>query len=328
LGAWIHARFSGSSQTVIAQDVAAVRSDEPLKRLFSNLGLVGQRLVVTDAMLAGRGSTSPYFFLSYLTARHAGANDWWHAVPVAATHEGNFKVEYHHIHPQATIKAEFSKAEVNDLANLAFISARANRKISARPPAEYFPEVGDAELTRHCIPLDPELRTPDRYIDFVRERRRLLAEAMTQLLDAYRPAWLDDTASPAEDAATGEKLIFDLFGTSPTSDDLVWVAQASVDGTGWICSFLHDPLVRLLEDVESGRGGEFDIGGETVNVDVGADEFVLPFGPLAVRGSLEEWRKVVDRELVELRPLSQLPHVPEPPAWEGQRSEFPVLDSE
>jgi hypothetical protein len=328
LGAWVHARFSGSSQTVIAQDVAAVRSDEPLKRLYANLGLVGQRLVVTDAMLAGRGSTSPYFFLSYLVARHADANDWWHAVPVAATHDGNFKVEYHHIHPQATIKNEFSKAEVNDLANLAFISSRANKKISARRPVDYFPEIGETELTRHSIPLDLGLRTPERYVGFVRERRRLLAEGMTRLLDAYRPAWLDDTSTPIADATAGEKLVFDLYGTSPTSDDLIWVAHATIDGNAWTGAFRHEALLRLLEDIEAGRGGEFDVGGETVNIDVGADEIVLPFGPLEVRGSLEEWRKVVDRELLELRLPTQLPTVPEPLRWESKRSRFPVLDSE
>lgn len=328
LGAWIHARFSGSSQTVIAQDVAAARSEEPLKKLYANLGLVGHRLVVTDAMLAGRGSTSPYFFLSYLVARDVGANDWWHAVPVAATHDGKFKIEYHHIHPQATIKKDFSKAEVNDLANLAFISSTANKKISARPPSAYFPEVGDDELQRHFIPLDESMRETENYVDFVRERRRLLAEAMTGLLEKYRPDWLDVGSSPAEDAAAGENLVFKVHGSGPLDDDLVWVVEAAVDGQTWSSTFTHASLVQLLEDVESGRGGEFDVGGETVNVPVGAEEFSLPFGPVEAFGAPDEWRKIVDRELADVRPLSQLPHLEEPPPWEGPRSEFPILDSE
>lgn len=328
LGVWVQARFSGSTQTVMAQDIAAVRSDEPVQRLYANLGLVGHRLVVTDAMLAGRGSTSPYFFLSYLCARTAKADDWWHGVPVSATHDGKFKVEYHHIHPQATIKTDFSKAEVNDLANLAFVSSKANRKIGARPPRDYFPEVGDDELRRHCIPLDEWLRTANSYTEFVRERRRLLAEAMTELLEQFRPTWLDAASDVAVDPAEGERLVFDVYGSAPTSDDLVWVAQASVGGQVWRDTFIHAMLVQLLDDIDAGRGGEFAVGGEIINVTVGADEITIPCGPLLVRGNLPEWRKVVDREFADLRPLSQLPHVEAPEAWEFGRHDFPVLDSE
>lgn len=80
--------------------------------------------------------------------------------------------------------------------------------------------------------------------------------------------------------------------------------------------------------MEAGRGGEFKVGSETVNIEVGAEEIPIPFGPLKARGSLDEWRKVIDREAGELRPLSQLPYVPDAPLWEGKRTDFPILDSE
>ena len=50
------------------------------------------------------------------------------------------------------------KAEINDLANYAFISAKANKKISDRSPADYFPTLGTGELDAHFVPLDVELR--------------------------------------------------------------------------------------------------------------------------------------------------------------------------
>jgi len=73
------------------------------------------------------------------------------------------------------------KGEINDLANLAFISATANKKILDRSPALYFPELLDGrdELTPHLVPLADDLRRVDRYRDFLVARRRLLAEAMT-----------------------------------------------------------------------------------------------------------------------------------------------------
>lgn len=87
--------------------------------------------------------------------------------------------------------AGYKKSEINDLANLAFISARANKKISDRSPAVYFPEVRDAELEKHFVPLDVSLRDAAVYRDFLAARRRLLASAMTVYLNKfYPPGWM------------------------------------------------------------------------------------------------------------------------------------------
>ena len=53
---------------------------------------------------------------------------------------------------------KYTQAEINDLANYAFISAKANKKISDRSPADYFPTLGTGELCAHFVPLDVELR--------------------------------------------------------------------------------------------------------------------------------------------------------------------------
>jgi hypothetical protein len=51
-------------------------------------------------------------------------------------------VEYHHIFPRAVLrKADFDKGEINEIANMAFISGRANRRISAKPPAVYLASI-------------------------------------------------------------------------------------------------------------------------------------------------------------------------------------------
>jgi len=77
-GAFIQGRYSSAVETAFAQDLAAIRSPKPLESLFSTLRLFGQRLTVTEDALAGRTDRSPYFLLSYLVARRAGAKDWWH----------------------------------------------------------------------------------------------------------------------------------------------------------------------------------------------------------------------------------------------------------
>lgn len=324
--AFIQSRYSTSVETVLGQDVAAIRSSDPLGGLMRNLRLFGQRLTITEDTLAGRTDRSPYFLLSYLVARKAGARDWWHGVDLCTDGQGHFKLEYHHIHPRATLKAQYSKTEINDLANLAFISSKANRKISDRSPAKYFPEIGDDQLLSHLVPLDEDLRTADRYPDFVRARRELLAAAMTKLLD--------DLASPAlagapaaEDPAAGERLMLTAYGESPDDPRAVLVLDARANGTTWQTSLPLRDLRLFIADLENGFASALTIGAEGVDLDSGAEAIELPIGPLIVRGTLDDWRTVLEREFGEMAPADECPTVEVAP-WQGLRVEFPVLDSE
>lgn len=77
---------------------------------------------------------------------------------------GGFALEHHHIHSQTTLQASYAKGEIKDLANLAFISATANKKIGCRPPSTSFPElldpaIGRDELGPILFPAGPESDT-------------------------------------------------------------------------------------------------------------------------------------------------------------------------
>ena len=87
-------------------------------------------------------------------------------------------------------------------------------------------------------------------------------------------------------------------------------------------------LERVLVDMADGRGSELDIGGEAASLDVGAEELRVPLGPLLAVGTLAEWRKVLDRELADARPGDQAPDLPPPGPWVGDRTAFPILDSD
>ena len=117
---------------------------------------------MTPRDLAGRAANSPYFLLSFLACQARNARDWWYGSTLALSGSDGQQLEHHHIHPRATLTG-YETAEVNDLANLAFISAKANKKIRDRSPAQYFPELGEDELSAHLIPLDATLRTPGAY---------------------------------------------------------------------------------------------------------------------------------------------------------------------
>jgi hypothetical protein len=71
---------------------------------------------------------------------------------------------------------------VNDIANLTFVSQGANNDIGDKPPWQYLKDIPKDVRVAHFIPSDPKLWTSENFSDFLEERRRLLASAMTRFL--------------------------------------------------------------------------------------------------------------------------------------------------
>lgn len=322
-GAFLTGRYNQSGDTRIAEDAKAIRDAKPIEALYANLGLLGGRLEVSEQSLAGKGAGSPFFLLSYLAARRAGATDWWYAIRIGLDANGSQAIEYHHIHPQATLKDTYSKAEINDLANLAFISARANKRISNRSPAAYFPEVGDVELRRHFVPLQESLRIAAAYPDFIRERRQLLAQAMTDFLDAFRPSFL--AAGPALEAAE-RRLIVTIYPSDADPDARVVEFRAEQNSTTWIGTSTLGEIQRFLSDAEAGLTAGLPIDGEVVTVEGGQESIEVPIGPFIVTGGLDDWRAMLARELEQMAE-SGIPATPSGP-WAGDRVPIAVAEAE
>ena len=322
MGAFLTGRYSQAADTKIAQDAKAARGENPLEALISNLGLLGSKLDVSEQALVGKGAGSPYFLLSYLVAKRSGARDWFFGAEIGLEAQGSQKIEYHHVHPQATIKQQYSKSEVNDLANLAFISSKANKQISARSPAVYFQEVGEEELGRHFVPLDPALRSAHAYPSFVVERRRLLAAAMNEFLESFRPAFVSD-AAVAE--IVGERLIVNIY-PSPDDADRQVEFKAHVNSTEWSGAASLSNVQRFLDDLSDGLTAGITIGAEEISVEGGTDLIEVPIGPLVVSGTLPDWRSMLARELEEA-PETGAPD-PGSEAWAGARIPIPVLEAE
>jgi hypothetical protein len=324
LVATIRNRYSGATDTVLSQDIPAARVPDPVRKLLTNLGVVGTRIEVTEQALIGRTIGSPYFFLSFLVCQQAGAKDWWFGTGISAAAEGSQKLEYHHVHPRGTLKADYSKAEINDLANLAFISAKANRKIGDRSPADYFPTLDGAELTAHLIPLDSGVRTAAHFRDFLTARRRLLAEAMTELLDSVRPAWLTAPSTTMDDL-TGCSL--ELVAYQSSWDEARLRVTARTPDRMWSAVIKMDGFVSALDAAQSGIDADVEVGGETVPVRVDGDDVEFPLGPFMVIGSPPAWKRLLDRTVDEARPLSECPALTTRP-WDGPRIRFPLTNAD
>jgi hypothetical protein len=183
-------RYSrGSSETLLDQDLKTIRDGGGFIELLDRLRTQVGRLDVAPEELEGRSQRSALFKTMFLAFQAAGAKDWQTQLAIALSHVGSaHQLQFHHIFPKALLKKSgYATREIDDIANLAFIGGRANRRISDKPPADYIPELmatsGEQPFTSQCIPTEQSLLSPDHYRSFLAERRRRIAERLNAFLD-------------------------------------------------------------------------------------------------------------------------------------------------
>jgi hypothetical protein len=185
-GMW--GRFSGSTETYIDQDLAALeRSGDPLDNLLEQLRLWQGSFVVEPDHFAGTTLGARFYPVLYMLTRVGEARDWGLGVPLKQHLHGKMsRLEVHHIFPRSRLyKAGLSRNDVNSLANFCFLTKETNLDISDRLPEDYFPKVEEAHpgaLASQWIPMDPELWQISRYKDFLVARRELLAQEANTFL--------------------------------------------------------------------------------------------------------------------------------------------------
>lgn len=181
--------YSGSSESTLDADLKILYEGGDFGGLVSALNQKFARLNVQPDDLVGRGQRSALFSLAYLALKHAGAKDWETGIGLSLSHQGHSHVvEYHHIFPKSLLQKEkYEKAEINEIANMAFISGRANRNISNKRPLDYLPGViksrGSMALELQCITQDAALHDLGSYRAFLADRRQRLADVINNFIE-------------------------------------------------------------------------------------------------------------------------------------------------
>lgn len=183
-------RYSrGSSETLLDQDLTTVRESGEVSGLLDRLRNQVGRLDIVPGELAGRNQRSALFKTMFLAFRAAGAKDWNSNLLIALDHAGTqHQLQFHHIFPKAFLRRiGRSPREADDIANLAFIAGRTNRKILDKPPAEYLKplmsEGSESSFAAQCIPTDDALLDATSYDRFLSARRDLIAERLNLFLE-------------------------------------------------------------------------------------------------------------------------------------------------
>jgi hypothetical protein len=159
---------------------------EPIKRVFG-------RFDVDENDFAGRGQSSTLFPVMFLALKALGARDWATGNGISMNLQGKaHAIEYHHIFPKALLRERGYEdtAEINEMANLAFISSRTNKEIGKQEPNVYFPRfeaLRAAEVfAAHAIPGEPSLHKVESFRAFLKARRSLLAQTVNAFLNRAR----------------------------------------------------------------------------------------------------------------------------------------------
>ena len=182
-------RFSGSTESYIDQDLAALEGDgDRLERLLEQLRLWHGGLRAEPGHFTGWSLGARFYPVLYLLTRMGEARDWGTGLPLKSSLLGKMsRLEVHHIFPKAQLyKRNHARPEVNALANFCFLTKDTNLDITDRLPEEYFPKVEAAHpgaLASQWIPSDPALWKIERFRDFLEARKVMLAAELNRRME-------------------------------------------------------------------------------------------------------------------------------------------------
>lgn len=207
-------RFSGSTESFIDQDLAALEGEDGgLDKLLDQLRLWHGGLRAEPGHFTGWSLGARFYPVLYLLTRMGEAKDWGTGLPLKAGMLGKMsRLEVHHIFPKAQLyKRKYTRPEVNALSNFCFLTKDTNLDIRDSLPQDYFPEVEalhPGALASQWIPMDPALWKVERFRDFLEARKELLAAELNRRMEELLHGdtrWLTNVAAvtPAEIAIAG-----------------------------------------------------------------------------------------------------------------------------
>jgi len=182
----------GSSETILDQDLSTIYGGSGTKGMLQLLERQVGRMDVQVDDIVGKGQRSSLFSMAYLALKARGAKDWSNGLEISLTHTGKYHyVQFHHIFPKSLLnKARYEKAEVNEIANMAFVSGETNRRISNKEPKDYLSAFvgkrGTEDLESQCIPTDEKMWEMDSYPKFLEYRRKALVRVIQEFLDSKK----------------------------------------------------------------------------------------------------------------------------------------------
>lgn len=183
-------RYVGATDSKLSADLSAL--GEKCENITGLWDLLVRDMrgvpTITPTDIERSGTNSPFFPLAYLAIVKRNAKDWFTGIKIRReAFSEDQQIEYHHVFPKKHLNAMGVDRYLRDeIANMAFLGQKANRKILARKPDDYLAEIADHDSKRleaQFVPMDRSLWNLDRFDDFLAERRKNLVHAMNEILE-------------------------------------------------------------------------------------------------------------------------------------------------
>ena len=190
------ARYTSQTNQRLDQDISIIdRNDTPWKELEDNIIDQRGRILLTAADLEGRDIQHPAYRMAYVIIKRRGAIDWFDGRPLDVQYGPSYSIHSHHIFPSSVLYKEggystdnhLHKKLVNEIANRTFLTSTSNISLQNTPPDKYFPGIVEkfpGALEKQLIPMDESIWRLERYEDFLKKRRELIADAYNELMES------------------------------------------------------------------------------------------------------------------------------------------------
>ncbi len=210
-------RYAGSTESVLNQDLTMIQTTEGgLDRLIGQLRQNRGDLRLNAGDFAGWARSNRFYPVLYMLTRVGGARDWVTGTDLSLIFPRP-RLDLHRIFPRDTLYAHgYQRAEVNAIANYAFITPPTWSFIGNRNPADYLEELADRQpgvLESHSIPSERLLWRVENFREFLKARQELLARAANAFLDGLREGTLPEpTTASSSLANVSDKLVQRAIG--------------------------------------------------------------------------------------------------------------------
>jgi hypothetical protein len=221
-------RYAGSTESKLNQDLGLIEEEEgALDRLIQTFRQERGDLGLHPDDFWGWSRGARFYPMLYMLTRVWHTKDWESGIELTNHLLGKLNnLQIHHIFPKSLLYDNgYDRAEVNAIANFTFVTQETNLKVSNRHPEEYLAEYSEKNpgvIESHWIPMNRDLWKIENYIEFLEERRRLLAHAANDFLDSLLtgkvetpstyPPFAEAPPPPIGDITTEEEeeLVLDL----------------------------------------------------------------------------------------------------------------------
>jgi hypothetical protein len=268
----VRARYVSQLPQKLDRDLRTVAvSPHPFDALLQVIA-EENRLEILPSEFEGRAIQHPLFSMMRWYLKSRGAVCFTTGMSLRRNMGSKYQLERDHIFPYSKLK-EIGYGEGNrmkytlaqELTNRAILTQVANRRKSAAHAADYLAEVKlkfPKALELQCIPEDPELWKIENYVQFLEERRKMLAKNLNTFLDKITAT--EETVAPVS--------LEDLIAEGE-SDELEFKSTLRWDvREGTINKKLEEVIMKTVAAFANSHGGMLLIG-------VGDDGEVLGLEP-------------------------------------------------